>query len=72
MKLLDSLWRLKMETLDFIVKDVYGTARYYPDDRKSRCIVNNLMNQKCLNATQVKQLKIVGGFNINIKAGELI
>jgi hypothetical protein len=56
-----------METLDFIVRDVYGVARYYPDNRKSRCIVTNLMRQKCLNATQVKQLKIVGGFIVNVK-----
>ena len=52
--------------LEFTVKEVYGVSRYYPNNRKSRCIVNNLMNQKCLNATQVKSLNIVGGFNINI------
>jgi hypothetical protein len=28
--------------------------------------VNELMQQKCLNATQVKKLKVVGGFAINI------
>jgi hypothetical protein len=43
--------------LNFSVKDVYGTARYYPQDRQSRCIVNELMQQK---------LKVVGGFAINI------
>tara|TARA_R110001606_G_scaffold392809_1_gene562129 strand:- start:1128 stop:1412 length:285 start_codon:yes stop_codon:yes gene_type:complete len=58
--------------LEFIVKEVYGVSRYYPDNRKSRCIVNDLMQQKCLTATQVKSLNIVGGFNINIKTGELI
>ena len=52
--------------LNFSVKDVYGTSRYYPQDRQSRCIVNELMKQKCLNATQVKKLKVVGGFTINI------
>jgi hypothetical protein len=52
--------------LNFNVKDVYGTARFYPQDRQSRCIVNELMQQKCLNATQVKKLKVVGGFAINI------
>ena len=52
--------------LEFTVKEVYGVSRYYPNNRKSRCIVNNLMNQKCLTATQVKSLIIVGGFNINI------
>ena len=58
--------------LEFTVKEVYGVSRYYPDNRKSRCIVNDLMQQKCLTATQVKSLNIVGGFNINIKTGELI
>ncbi len=53
--------------LDFTVKEVYGVSRYYPDNRTSRCIVNSLMSQKCLNATQVKTLKVVGGFTINIK-----
>jgi len=52
--------------LNFSVRDVYGTARYYPQDRQGRCIVNHLMKQKCLTATQVKSLKVVGGFNINI------
>ena len=52
--------------LNFSVRDVYGTTRYYPQDRQGRCIVNHLMKQKCLTATQVKSLKIVGGFNINI------
>jgi len=58
--------------LEFTVKEVYGVSRYYPDNRKSRCIVNHLMQQKCLTATQVKSLNIVGGFTINIKTGELI
>lgn len=58
--------------LEFTVKEVYGVSRYYPDNRKSRCIVNFLMKQKCLTATQVKSLNTVGGFNINIKTGELI
>jgi hypothetical protein len=53
--------------LDFTVKEVYGVSRYYPDNRTSRCIVNSLMKQKCLNATQVKTLKVVGGFTINLK-----
>lgn len=57
-------------TLDFIVKNNYGTSRYYPDDRTSRCIVKDLMNQKCLNATQVKTLKVIGGFTVNIKHTE--
>jgi len=52
--------------LNFSVRDVYGTTRYYPQDRQGRCIVNHLMKQKCLTATQVKSLKVVGGFNINI------
>ena len=52
--------------LNFSVKDVYGVARYYPQDKQGRCIVNHLMKQKCLNATQVKELKVLGGFTINL------
>ena len=58
--------------LEFTIKEAYGVSRYYPNNRKSRCIVNHLMKQKCLTATQVKSLNTVGGFNINIKTGELI
>lgn len=70
LKLLDSLWRVKMSdaTLEFTVRESYGNTRYYPNNRMSRCIVKHLMNQKCLNYTQVKRLKIVGGFVIKLTA----